>query len=172
VSEQAALARRIGAQEREKVAIPSVGSAVRLTHSLDQAIPTGAWTLLTWDTEEFDTGNYHNPAVNPSRITFPTAGYRLTFAEITFASNGTGSRFIAVSKNGVTSLEEWGVISSLPGGGTFTNRIGAFGQLQYFAAGDWITCSAYQTSGASLNVVAPATSGLPLFFGAVDIVVA
>ena len=48
-------------------------SAVRLTHSADQAATSHAYTTLTWDTESFDTDAYHD-AGTPTLITIPAAG--------------------------------------------------------------------------------------------------
>ncbi len=43
--------------------------AARVYESGDQPIGGAPWTVLTFDSERFDTNGLHDPAVNPSRLT-------------------------------------------------------------------------------------------------------
>ena len=70
------------------MAIPSV----RLTHSLDQAIPTGVSTVLTFDTENFDTDNMHDLVTNPERVTINTAGKYHVGGAVQIEANSSGEK--------------------------------------------------------------------------------
>lgn len=88
-----------------KWATPSSGasfSGTRLNKvSGNQSIPDSTYTAVTWPTEVFDVGGYHDTSTNTSRITIPSgkAGYyRFSWSQgvtaaastCTLYTNGTG----------------------------------------------------------------------------------
>lgn len=101
--------------------------------------------------EASDPDGWHNPAVNPTRITPTVAGRYLIMAEVEWASNGTGLRILQIGRNNV-----------------FTNRVRAIvlaaddavGSLQLATevalngTTDYVTVTVFQNAGGALNVTA------------------
>ena len=78
--------------------------SARAYHNTTQSIPNATDTALAMNSEEYDTDTIHDTATNNSRLTFKTAGKYLVWAEIEWAANGTGERFVAIKKNGTTNV--------------------------------------------------------------------
>lgn len=81
--------------------------STRLRMSGPQSIPDAAFTVLNFDTEDWDyvTDPLHDTGVNISRITIPAAlaGIWKLWANATFANPGENGRVdIRIRKNGVT----------------------------------------------------------------------
>lgn len=57
------------------IADSSLRPVLRIFQGVAQSIPHNTDTALTWDSEVFDSHNFHNPASNPSRVTPNIAGY-------------------------------------------------------------------------------------------------
>ena len=76
-------------------------AGVALTKSAIQAIPATTYTVITFDTEDYDTDGFHSTSSNTSRITIPTGkgGYYLVTANLLTTS---GSQFAVhkIYKNG------------------------------------------------------------------------
>lgn len=87
-----------------------IGCQVR--QSVGQAVASSAVgppsTIMTWDLEDFDPNNMHDPAVAPSRVTIPTAagGYWRFDGFVGIAATGVQTTVMAaLRKNGATSLQ-------------------------------------------------------------------
>jgi hypothetical protein len=68
---------------------------------------TAAFTALTWDTETFDVGGWHDTGSNTSRLTVPSGvtHVKLTGAVgISAITGATSSIYLAVFKNGDTNV--------------------------------------------------------------------
>jgi hypothetical protein len=106
-------------------------------------------TVITWDSEDFDTDSMHSTSSNTSRLTIPTGktGYWQINASLGFDGNATGIRTLRLSKNGTYVNAEQ------------TNATATFGVIMgftnvlYLTAGDYIEIAALQTSGGALNVI-------------------
>lgn len=73
----------------------------KVYHSTTQSQATG--TAVTFDSEEWDTASYHNPAVNPTRLTAPATGvYALMGGGFTDATPGVGPLYFR--KNATTNV--------------------------------------------------------------------
>ena len=61
--------------------------------SVAQGFASGAWTALTFETEQYDIGALHSTASNPSRITIPagSSGLYLCGATVRFSTGGPGA---------------------------------------------------------------------------------
>lgn len=122
----------------------------RLHNSTNLAIPNAVGTALTFDTEYWDTHGFHSTMTNPNRITIPTAalaGTYLVGASAVFANAaGGGRRIIYLSAVGTPYAynEAAPTAAAFPG---FTPVM-----LIGLAAGQYVEVSAYQDSGAALNV--------------------
>jgi hypothetical protein len=80
---------------------PVLFSGCKATRSSDQAISATTSTAILWDTEEYDTDNYHSTSTNTSRLTVPATGkYKIT-GNLRFGAGEAG--FVTIRKNGDTS---------------------------------------------------------------------
>ena len=69
----------------------------------NQSLSNNTYTVITWDSEDFDTDGYHSTSSNTSRITIPSgkSGKYLFNGGIYFDNaTGTGFRELALYKNG------------------------------------------------------------------------
>ena len=124
----------------------------RVYNSANISIPNATTTVLTFNTERYDTNNLHSTSSNTSRITFQSAGKYELSAVVRFAANGTGTRYIQFRLNGTTFIasESSGAVTS---GDAVDLSIST---LYNFAANDYVEVAVYQNSGGALNVVSGA----------------
>jgi hypothetical protein len=120
-----------------------------VARSATQAISDSTVTNVTWDTEITDVGTFVDIAGQPTRVTIPAgwAGSYLVVAQLRFAGSATGVRELVVNKNGAAL--PWS--DNQPGAATAGN----YHHLTFpvtLAVGDYVTATAYQTSGGSLNL--------------------
>lgn len=131
----------------------------RVRNSANISIITlGTPQFLTFDTERWDTGDFHSTSVNTSRLTAPTAGLYDIGACVEFASNATGSRQVALVVNGsafIAIVE----VPAVSGRGTVL-EVGTQYQL---AATDYVEVRVRQDGASPLNVTA-ATNYSPEFW--------
>jgi hypothetical protein len=117
--------------------------------STTQSIANSTNTILTFDSESFDTSAFHSTSVNNSRITIPAgkAGKYLVNAIVGFGANGTGIRTVELHKNGsITS----NLLQGAPGSASVTYFNGSI--ISNLAAADYLELSVFQSSGGALNV--------------------
>lgn len=112
------------------------------------AVGNGAWTPISFNTQRSQIGSLWSSSVNPTRFTAPVAGIYRIGANITFPSNATGDRAIAVRLNGSTFI---GAQVSRAASGTDHHM--NLNRPYLLAAGDYVEIMAFQTSGASQNIV-------------------
>lgn len=106
---------------------------VSLIQGAAQSIPNNAFTAITYaGTDVIDTHNYHNPAVNNTRVTPLKAGYyRVMVTYWTAASVPLTFIETVVRLNGVTNV---GAVSRTAGlGGAASNTGPAIGGAQSFS---------------------------------------
>ena len=128
----------------------------RATRTSTQSIPDASDQSILYTTEDFDSNAIHSTSVNNTRLVVPSGGggYYLMGASTEWEADATGARKHKIEKNGVN-----GAGTEIPGATTRAVNDGAsqkvflssmtFAQL---TAGDYIACTARQTSGGSLNV--------------------
>lgn len=122
----------------------------RVYHSLDQSIATGVTTVLSFNSERYDTDSMHSTVTNTSRITFTTAGVYVVTGGIEWDTNSDGRRAISIRLNGTDLLVRH---VSLPAGTSACSQ--ATSTIYKFAAGDYVELLALHTvSGSSLSVLA------------------
>lgn len=112
---------------------------------------TGASTTITFDTETYDTDTMHSTSVNTGRITATTTGLYTVFGQVCMASNATGTRTLALVKNGTTTVANARLQSVIA-----TN---AYIDLEcdvQLTASDYLELTMLQTSGGALATVAGA----------------
>ena len=104
-------------------------------------------SVLSWDTEDYDSHAFHDTVTNPSRVTPKVAGwYRIT-ATVHWTSNSTGRRAVAINFNGGGARYGQIIPGSTAGnlGTTVTRTLLANGTTDYFEV------FAYQNSGGNLD---------------------
>lgn len=116
----------------------------------NQSIPNATYTGVGFDSKNFDTTNDFtlSPSSNGSYFTVKSAGYYRVSASITFTGNGTNARILAIAKNTPS-----GVIEHLATSAGTAAAVTLSGTRTIYAnADDKIYISAYQDSGAALNL--------------------
>lgn len=109
------------------------------------ALTTGVAAMATFDTEAYDTDNMHSTSSNTSRLTAQTPGlYRFT-GQYNFGSNATGTRQIALFKNGAAQGYVAGAgLSAQSALLEITKEI-------QMAAGDYVELQVTQNSGGTIT---------------------
>lgn len=134
----------------------------RVYNSANIALTTGVITVLTFDSETWDNGGCHSTSSNTSRITIPSGSSGLwdIGATVQFAANATGSRAVSfIINGGANPLARHEITVNGAGNDTSIN----ISTTWLFAVGDYIECTAFQSSGGNLNVVRAAESS-PAFW--------
>lgn len=126
------------------------GPRLRVNRSSTLSIGSGSSTAITWNAEDYDTDTMHDLGANTSRLVATHAGkYRLT-AYCEFATNTTGLRYVAVSKNGTGQLAASPIlVTASLGSNVAPMPVAWVGEL---AAADYLEISAFQDSGGNLNI--------------------
>lgn len=95
--------------------------ACRVFSTATTSLPNNATTVVTFDSERYDTDGMHSTSVNTSRITVNTAGVYIVTAHVTFSSDTDYTRLLVdILLNGATvvarhSLENPGADSNQRG---------------------------------------------------------
>ena len=120
---------------------PKPDISCKLTNTTNQSIPNNSLTMITWDTEEYDTDGMHTGS--DTEIVIQTAGKYHVTAQVMWADNNTNSRFISIHVNGarVASVRRTAFFSSEDG-------VDWSGELE---VNDTIELQVYQDSGGSLD---------------------
>lgn len=124
----------------------------RIYRNAAQSIPNDTFTTLAFNSERYDTDDFHDTAVNNSRLTIPVSGRYLIAATLMFDASAVGYRQAGVFINGSLIIS----LVTLPatGGGIQTNlNVVGIGNL---AAGEYAEIGVRQNSGAALNVASAA----------------
>jgi hypothetical protein len=128
----------------------------RLRNSTGISTTTGAYTQLTWDTEDFDTAGGHSTISNTSRYTVQTgyAGYYRVYGVVCFAAAAGSRRTASIYVNG--AVINGGELSATPAS---SNIIGvAVEAIVFLNALDFVELYAFQNSGgAVLTNISPAS---------------
>jgi hypothetical protein len=132
-------------------------AGVRVTKSANQSLANATETVITFDTETFDTDAYHDNVTNSGRLTVPAgkAGYYNIYFCIQFDVNATGDREVSLYINGTASRI---CFQNQPGDATiYTALTGS--TTYYLADTDFVQLTAYQDRGGALNLTnSPAIS--------------
>lgn len=124
----------------------------RVLNSANLSVATGtAFTVVSWDTDDYDDNSYHSTTTNKSRITPGVAGRGSFTANMSWGANNTGSRALSIQKNGAEVIG-----GAWVDGAADTNSGYATGQnvstgIIDFTATDYFEVYVRQNSGANLN---------------------
>ncbi len=120
---------------------------VALSDANQQTIANNTITVLTWDTEQFDTDAFHSTSSNTGRITIPAGknGKYLLIGQTTFAANASGDRELYLRKNGSTIKTVY-----TPATATVFPLL-SFSAILDLTATDYVEMAVNQTSGGNLT---------------------
>lgn len=122
-------------------------------NNANQSVPNNTLTLITHNSESFDTDGMHDTVTNNSRLYARTAGYYTISGTLSFVTNGTGTRGIQIRLNAAGSSSGGTLLYDL----TFSAVAGAqttvvLPQFTYpMALDDYVEMFGNQTSGGALN---------------------
>jgi hypothetical protein len=128
--------------------------AAEVTNSSTQAIPNGAETNLTWNTNRLDNDGLHSTTTNTDELVAPVSGTYIVTAMTAWAGNGTGTRTLQLNRLSTTnplqvtdtfaSSDEIGETDS---GVEFQDVAG----ITHLSAGQAVVAEVFQDSGGTLN---------------------
>ena len=127
----------------------STFSGCRLKMSAGITTTNATAKTLLFDTETFDTDNYHSTSSNTSRITIPTGktGYYRYSSIIAWTTAGATGRRLGVFKVNGTDTQDFEYT------GNATGTLVMFGSnVAYLTAGDYVEVYVLQTSGSNIDV--------------------
>jgi hypothetical protein len=115
-------------------------------NNADISIPSGAWTTLDLNSEEWDSNGLHDPGSNPSRITIKQAGYYAIVATHRFTGQVSGSRGVRVSVNGTpVASQDYDSDTNTPSCSVET--------VYYLNVDDYVEMEVFQNVGVPQNIV-------------------
>lgn len=130
--------------------------AARANNSATIAVPSGTATIVTLDSERWDTDTIHSTSSNTGRLTATTAGRYWIGCHLEWAAPGvqaeTGAiRRVAIRLNGATTIASNDLFSS---NGAFSNTVmqQTVSTHYNFAATDYVECLATQKVTSTLNI--------------------
>lgn len=123
--------------------------------STNQSLANDTNTIITLDSERYDTDGMHSTVTNTERLTFQTAGLYLCIFRCAFAGNVTGDRWAYLRRNSrwIMAGQARKALNTI----TFEMDMCVV-SVEAFAAGEYIHAEAKQDSGGALNVVADRSS--------------
>lgn len=117
---------------------------VRCTNNTTLSISNNTETLVTWNTESFDTDAFHSTTTNTGRITIPAGkdGKYLLTTFFTWATGTTGYRAIRLKKNGTNIA----IVNMMPGAEYPSQELTT---IQSAVATDYFEVWVYQNNGSA-----------------------
>jgi hypothetical protein len=114
-----------------------------------QSLTNNAETVITYNTEEFDTDGFHSTVTNTSRFTIPTGkGGKYLVVATAATADATGIRQLTIFKNG-TAVNR--ILQTAVSGFESQMLISCIVDL---VATDYVELGIYQNSGSAINAVA------------------
>ena len=131
---------------------PITNVGARVYNSAAISIPNNTATILTFNSERYDTDGLHSVSVNTDRLTCTRSGVHLISASIQFAAAAGGRRqlyFVVTPLLGGAAAVA--AEQRTPIGVTAADQI-TISAIYSLSAGDYVQLVAYQNSGGALNV--------------------
>lgn len=137
--------------------------ACRVYNSGNISVPNNIETVLTFDSERWDTNSMHSTSSLTSRITFNTAGLYLVWGGVSFVGAADYSRIYgAIKLNGITYL----ALEDMEPNATTNTKYFTVDTIYKFAVGDYIEVYVSQVNGAAAARNASANPNRSLEFSA------
>jgi hypothetical protein len=122
----------------------------RVQKAATQSISNTTFTAMTFTSEVYDSGSYHDNATNTSRLTVPIAGKYLITGSIEYTANATGIRAAGIRMDGTTYIASQSTASL---GSVLATTVNV-SVVRDLAANAYVELMAYQSSGGALNTLA------------------
>jgi len=127
----------------------SIGCSIYNSDGTGTTVSNNTQTVLSWNSETWDSSAFHSTSTNTSRITIPTGlggTYQLNVS-LLWANSATGIRYVAFRKNGGGTVyysgQNAGSATAYPAS---TNT-----RIFTAVAGDYFEIVCFQTSGGNLT---------------------
>ena len=122
---------------------------VKLRQTTGQSLTHNTYTAVTWNVEDFDPYNWHNPTVNSSRITPTYPGWYRGWIAVGFGTSTAGSfRVALLGKNGTHVRSRRDAKPSTTAG--HARRIVTPFLIPMNGTTDYVEAFAYQDTGGAL----------------------
>ena len=130
----------------------SAFSGARLRGGISQSIPNSLVSIVTWDQEDYDEGNWHDNVTNNSRLTVPAGVDRIRMnAKMVFASNSTGVRQFELLRNGSTP-DVANIDTRINATSDGNTEVTISSGVLEVTPGDYFEMRVLQTSGGNLSL--------------------
>jgi len=124
----------------------------KATKNAVQSIPSVAATVITFQTEDYDTDAMHDTTTSTSRITISTAGVYTITGFILSAASVAPYNYLYIYKNGSALPSNTGLIAgSKDGANAIASQITVTLSL---AAADYVELAFYHNNAGAINVTA------------------
>jgi len=125
----------------------ALAAGCRCSNNAPESIPNNAVTILTFNSNRYDTDTIHSVLINTSRLTCNTAGKYSICGNAEFAASAVGVRSLAILLNGAT------IIATDQRSATSASVCQIQVACEYaLGVGDYAELQAYQNSGGAINV--------------------
>lgn len=133
-----------------------MGKCAYAQKSANQSIPNSSFTAVTFDNLIFDDASIWSSGAN-TRLTVPSNVSRVRVASnVSFASNSTGYRYVAIVKNGSSRIASQLQLADR------NSQINICSPIINVAAGDYFEFFLEQNTGGALDVLATAETAFSL----------
>jgi len=132
--------------------MPPLYYGTSLSKSGVQSIPHNVSTAITYETEDYDDGNWHSTVTNTSRITVDFTGRLNVRVDVSFSITTSCIARVHIYKNGIDTGKSIGQQYFSAGSYNILN----VAELNV-TSGDYIEVFAYHNAGVSTNIFSNAT---------------
>ena len=124
-------------------------SGVLVYQSAGQSMSNATATVITFNSETYDTDAFHSTSSNTSRLTVPAgkAGYYLIYGQLAYPGNATGQRQAEILINASGGYQK---NVSLNAGSSYI-ATPSFSTVLPLAVADYVELGGYQDSGGALT---------------------
>lgn len=129
----------------------------RVYNSVGIDIINNTSTQLTFDSERYDVGDFHETVINPGHLTIPADGLYAIGASVGWQASTSGYRSLSIS-HPTAGIIAWSLV-----GATSIGVTQIVGTQWYCTTGDFLRVFVRQTSGSTLQI-AKANSYSPEFY--------
>lgn len=137
---------------------------LRMRQTSGQSIPDSTVTALTWQTEDVDPYSWHNPSVNPTRITPTYPGWYRGWYSVGWPGTGGGSFRLGYIRKNASTTDLRARHDSRPTSNGYTKR---FAGVPFFipmnGTTDYFEIMVLQDTGAAMTTNSTANIQSELF---------
>ena len=127
------------------------GIGARVYNNANITISDNTATLLTFNSERWDTDDIHSTSSNTGRLTAKTAGKYIIVANVFFQTNAGGRRLVFLYKNGTDVIASFEFADD-SAGATSAPRV-PITTIYDLDVDDYVTVSVKHTYGSDLDII-------------------